>query len=60
MKKFNISDYLVSLYNNYNRFLNSLSVNKIVCMFEIIINSLILSFFLSVLIIMLSTSLLFL
>jgi hypothetical protein len=54
IKKLNISDYFISFYNKYNEFLDSLSADKIVCLFNIIIDGLILSSFLSVLSIMLS------
>jgi hypothetical protein len=42
------------LYNKYNEFLDSLTPDKIVCMFNIIIDGLILSSFFSVLSLMLS------
>ena len=54
IRKLDISEYLSSLYNKYNEFLDSLSPDKIVCLFNIIIDGLILSSFLSVLSIMLS------
>ena len=54
IKKLDISDYLTSLYNNYNEYLASLSVDKIVSLFNIIMGGLILSSFLSVLSLMLS------
>ena len=54
IRKLDISEYLSSLYNKYNEFLDSLSPDKIVCLFNIIIDGLILSSFFSVLSIMLS------
>jgi hypothetical protein len=54
ISKLDISDYFISVYNKYSEFLDSLSVDKIVCLFNIIIDGLILSSFLSVLSIMLS------
>nr|QCI56436.1 hypothetical protein [Hypsizygus marmoreus] len=47
-------EFLSSLYNKYSEFLDSLTPDKIVCLFNIIIDGLILSSFLSVLSIMLS------
>ena len=54
IRKLDISEYLSSLYNKYSEFLDTLSPDKIVCLFNIIIDGLILSSFLSVLSIMLS------
>jgi|SRR5271168_357890 len=54
IKKLDISEILTSLYNKYGEFLDSLTPDKIVCMFNIIIDALVLSSFLSVLSIMLS------
>nr|YP_009653004.1 hypothetical protein [Laccaria amethystina]QCG70062.1 hypothetical protein [Laccaria amethystina] len=54
IKKLDISETLSSLYNKYNEFLDSLTPDKIVCLFNIIIDGLILSSFISVLSIMLS------
>jgi hypothetical protein len=54
IKKLDISEFLTSIYNKYIEFLDSLSADKIVCLFNIIIDGLILSSFLSVLSIMLS------
>jgi len=54
IKKLDISEFLTSLYNKYGEFLDSLTPDKIVCMFNIIIDALVLSSFLSVLSIMLS------
>ena len=54
LTKLDISDYFISLYDNYSEFLDSLSPYKIVCLFNIIIDGLILSSFISVLSIMLS------
>ena len=54
IKKLDISEILTSLYNKYGEFLNSLTPDKIVCLFNIIIDALVLSSFLSVLSIMLS------
>lgn len=54
IKKLDISETLSSLYNKYSEFLDSLTPDKIVCLFNIIINGLILSSFISVLSIMLS------
>ncbi len=54
IKKLDISDYFISLYNKYSEFLDSLSADKIVCLFNLIIDGLILSSFFSVLSIMLS------
>lgn len=54
LKKLDISDYFISLYDKYSEFLDSLSADKIVCLFNILIEGLILSSFISVLSIMLS------
>ena len=54
IKKLDISEILTSLYNKYGEFLDSLTPDKIVCIFNIIIDGLVLSSFLSVLSIMLS------
>jgi len=54
LKKLDISDYFISLYDKYSEFLDSLSADKIVCLFNIIIDGLILSSFFSVLSVMLS------
>lgn len=54
IKNLDISDYFISLYDKYSEFLDSLSADKIVCLFNIIIDGLILSSFVSVLSIMLS------
>jgi len=54
IKNLNISDYFISLYDKYSEFLDSLSADKIVCLFNLIIDGLILSSFVSVLSIMLS------
>lgn len=54
LTKLDISDYFISLYDKYSEFLDSLSADKIVCLFNIIIEGLILSSFISVLSIMLS------
>lgn len=52
--KLDISDFFISIYNKYSEFLDSLSADKIVCLFNIIIDGLILSSFISVLSILLS------
>jgi len=54
LTKLDISDYFIYLYYKYSEFLDSLNPDKIVCLFNIIINGLILSSFISVLSIMLS------
>jgi|SRR5277367_314008 len=54
IKKLDISEFLTSLYNKYGEFLDSITPDKIVCLFNIIIDVLVLSSFLSVLSIMLS------
>ena len=54
IKKLDISEILTSAYNKYGEFLDSLTPDKIVCLFNIIIDALVLSSFLSVLSIMLS------
>src|ERR1700726_3222172 len=52
--KLDISELLTSLYNNYSEFLDTFSSDKIVCLFNLIIDGLMLSSFLSVLSVMLS------
>ena len=54
INKLDISEVFTSLYNKYGEFLESLSPDKIVCLFNIIIDVLVLSSFLSVLSLMLS------
>jgi hypothetical protein len=54
IKNLDISETLSSVYNKYSEFLDTLTPDKIVCLFNIIIDSLILSSFISVLSIMLS------
>jgi hypothetical protein len=54
IQKLDISEFLSSLYNKYSEFLDTLTPDKIVCLFNIIVEGLILSSFLSVLSIMLS------
>jgi len=54
IKKLDISETLTSLYNKYGEYLDSLTPDKIACLFNIIIDALVLSSFLSVLSIMLS------
>lgn len=54
IKTLDISEILTSLYNKYGEFLDSLTPDKIVCLFNLIIDALVLSSFLSVLSIMLS------
>jgi len=54
IKKLDISEIFTSLYNKYGEFLDSITPDKIVCLFNIIIDVLVLSSFLSVLSIMLS------
>jgi hypothetical protein len=54
ISKLDISEFLTSLYNKYSEFLDSLSPDKIVCIFNVIIDGLMLSSFLSVLTLMLS------
>jgi hypothetical protein len=54
INKFDVSEIFTSLYNKYSEFLDSLSPDKIVCMFNIIIDGLILSSFFSLLSLMLS------
>jgi len=54
IKKLDISEYLVTLYNNYYDYLDSLGLDKIVCLSNLIIDGLILSSFVTVLNIMLS------
>jgi len=43
--KMGFSEYLVTLYNNYNDYLDTLNPDKIVCLFNIIVDGLILSSF---------------
>ena len=50
----NFFEYLNSFYNNYNEYLENLTPDKIVCVFNIIIGTLTLSSFVSILTIMLS------
>jgi hypothetical protein len=54
IKKLDVRDILTSLYNKYGEFLDTLTPDKIVCLFNIIIDALVLSSFISVLSIMLS------
>lgn len=54
ISKSNIGEFITDLYNKYNEFLDSLTPDKIVCLFNIILDGLIFSSFLSVLSIMLS------
>jgi hypothetical protein len=54
IKKLDIIESLTSLYNKYGEYLDSLTPDKIVCLFNIIVDALVLSSFLSVLSIMLS------
>jgi hypothetical protein len=54
IKKLDISEIFTSLYNKYEEYLNSLTPDKIACLFNIIIDGLLLSSFFSVLSIMLS------
>lgn len=54
LKESSILEYLNSLYNKYSAYLETLSPDKIVCVFNIIIGWLILSSFVSILSIMLS------
>jgi len=54
IKNLDISEIFTSVYNKYGEFLDSLTPDKIVCLFNIIIDALVLSSFLSVLSIMLS------
>jgi hypothetical protein len=54
VQKLDISELFSSLYNKYSEFLDSLTPDKIVCLFNIIIDGLILSSFFSILSIMLS------
>jgi hypothetical protein len=54
IKKLDISDFFISLYDKYSEFLDTLTADKIVCLFNIIIDGLIFSSFISVLSIMLS------
>ena len=52
--KNNIGEWITDLYNKYNVYLDSLTPDKIVCLFNMILNGLIFTSFLSVLSIMLS------
>lgn len=54
LKESSILEYLNSLYNKYSAYLETLSPDKIVCVFNIIIGWLTLSSFVSILSIMLS------
>ena len=54
IKNLDITEIFTSAYNKYGEFLDSLTPDKIVCLFNIIIDALVLSSFLSVLSIMLS------
>jgi hypothetical protein len=54
IKKLDMTEIFTSLYNKYGEYLDSLTPDKIVCLFNIIIEGLILSSFFSVLTIMLS------
>jgi hypothetical protein len=54
IQKLDMTKMLTSLYNKYGEYLDSLTPDKIVCLFNIIIEGLILSSFFSVLTIMLS------
>src|ERR1700730_5937599 len=54
IQKLDISEIFISLYNKYIEYLLSLSSDKIVCLFNIIIDGLLLSSFISVLSLMLS------
>ena len=54
VRKLDISEIFSSLYNNYIEYLDSLTPDKIVCLFNLIINGLIFSSFFSILSIMLS------
>ena len=54
IRKLDISETITSLYNKYNEFLDSLTPDKIACLFNIIIDGLLFSSFFSVLSIMLS------
>jgi hypothetical protein len=54
----NIGSFLTDLYNNYERYLETLSPDKIVSIFNIILNGMLLTSFFSVLSILLSDSIL--
>jgi len=54
IKKLDISEYIVQIYNYYSDYLDSLNPDKIVCLFNIIADGLMLSSFVTVLNIMLS------
>jgi hypothetical protein len=54
ISKLGIDENLTSLYNKYGEFLDSLNPDKIVCLFNLIIDGLILSSFFTVLFIMLN------
>ncbi len=54
ISKKNIGEWITDLYNKYNIYLDSLTPDKIVCLFNMILNGLIFTSFLSVLSIMLS------
>ena len=54
ISKKNIGEFITDLYNKYNEYLDSLTPDKIVCLFNIILDGLIFSSFLSILSIMLS------
>ena len=54
LKESRFSEYFYSFWNNYNDFLDSLTPDKIVCVFNIIIGWLTLSSFISIFAIMLS------
>jgi len=54
LKQSSLFEYFNSLYNNYTEYLETLTPDKIVCVFNIIIGGLTLSSFVSILSIMLS------
>ena len=54
LSKKNIGEIFTNLYNKYNEYLDNLTPDKIVCLFNMILDGLIFSSFLSVLSIMLS------
>lgn len=54
VRKLDISEYFITLYNKYGEYLDSLTPDKIVCLFNIIVGGLTLSSFLSILTILLS------
>jgi hypothetical protein len=54
IRKLDISEYFISLYNNYIEYLGSLTPDKIVCLFNLIFDGFLLSSFFTVLSIMLS------